>query len=78
MKQNKEENELEFDQFTLALGGLLLYTFIIFFMAWPAQFLWNMTLVKLFPIDSIEYMDMVRLMLLVRLLFPIGGVGKNV
>lgn len=55
--------------------GLFSYMMLLCLIAWPAQILWNTTLPSLFPdAESIGYLDMLRLLILIRLILPGTGV----
>lgn len=58
------------DSILYFLGGIVLYTCIIFLLAIPAQWLWNKSVVHMFTLSEIAYMDMVRFLILIRILLP--------
>ena len=66
-----KNNSNTFDNsFTVILGAAVLYITAIFILAWPAQLIWNTTVVEITRASSIKYLDMVRLMILIRILLP--------
>lgn len=67
---DKQINFTPAEAFLLALIG---YMILLFIMAWPAELLWNSVVPDVFPgMDTIEYLDMVRLLILVRIILPSG------
>ena len=65
------------DQFLGLLGLIVLWIMMIFMIALPCQYIWNLTLVNVAPVQEIEYIDMVRLLVLVRLFLPIPSVPSS-
>jgi hypothetical protein len=70
-----EEDKDETPSPEMIVYGLFSYMLILCLIAWPAQILWNTTLLSLFPaVESIGYLDMLRLLILIRLILPGTGV----
>jgi len=54
------------------LALIVAYTAMVFFLAWPATWLYNSSIPEMFNLNPIEYIVMVRFMILCRILIPVG------
>lgn len=57
-------------QFQYILGAIISYICAWFILAIPAHWIWNNTVADLFKVNQVGYLDMVRLIILVRILVP--------
>jgi hypothetical protein len=75
MENQKQPDIIE--NFILLLGAVVIYIVALFIIAYPVQWIWNSTVVKTFHVESLEYIEVVRLLIFVRLILPGKGFGDK-